>query len=179
MTTTPPSPPSPPELQYEDSQRFRDHVHSINFGDDDSFEEHMFERPAEGPQPETPRVVPPTELQRRARDYPPLRGTGGGKGKGKGKSVGHHEKKEALAEHEEACVDSVRQTPNSDIAKVKGHTEKQVGHGECPDDSNFSDDGEWSAESGIKDDADCIVVVHREQAAFKEEPEKAVQGEKS
>jgi hypothetical protein len=54
MSTTPPSPPSPPshpELQYEDRQRFREYVHSIDFGDNDSFAEHMFEHPADGPQP--------------------------------------------------------------------------------------------------------------------------------
>jgi hypothetical protein len=133
----------------------------------------MFERPTTGPQPEPPRVVPPKELQRRARDYPPLRGTGGGKGKGKGKVDGHHQMKEGHAEHEEAWVDSVRQSPNSDTARVKGQSEKKVGHGECPG------DGEWSTGSEIEDDEDCIVVVHRKQAACKDEPENFVQGEKS
>jgi hypothetical protein len=178
MSTTPPSPPSPPlhpELQYEDSQRFRDYVNSIDFGDDDSFDEHMFELPTTGPQPETPRVVPPKELQRRARDFPPLRGTGGGKDKGTGKVDGRHERKKAYAEHEEVRIDSVRQSPNSDTAKVKGHSEKKVGHGEDPHNGNSSDDGAWSTASESEDDEDCIVVVPRKLEACKEEPETAVQ----
>jgi hypothetical protein len=179
MSTTPPPPPqspsSHPELQYEDSQRFRDYVHSIDFGDDDSFDEHMFERPTEGPQPELPRVVLPTELQRRARDFAPLRGTGGGKDKGKGKVDGQHERKKAHAEHEEVPVDSVRQSPNSDTAKAKGHMTEVVGHGEDAHSGRSSEDGAWSIASESEDDEDCIAVVPRKHGACKEEQEKVVQ----
>jgi hypothetical protein len=136
----------------------------------------MFERSTTGPQPETPRVVPPKELQRRARDFPPLRGTGGGKDKGKGKVDEHHE---AYVELEEVPIDSVRQSPNSDTAKVKGHSTEKVRHGEDAHNVDSSDDGAWSAASKSEDDEDCIVVVPRKHEACKEEPKKAVQGEKS
>lgn len=93
-TNTPSSPPSHPPLEYEDPQRFRDYVHSINFDDDDFSTDDMFSHPIPLPQPEVPTIIAAAELKRhapnpqdlsskelqqRAQDSQPVRGTGLGK----------------------------------------------------------------------------------------------------
>lgn len=68
---------SHPAAPYEDPERFRSYVSNINF-DFDAGEE-LFSQRTEVPCPCPSRVVPPEELQRRAKDYAPRRGTGFGK----------------------------------------------------------------------------------------------------
>lgn len=169
-----------PELEYEDEQRFRNYVWSIDFGDpNDAFKHEMFNQPTQLPQPETPRTVPPEELQRRAQDYPPVRGTGLGKGKGRGK--GHPDQQHALnmshAEHEESQIDSVRESPTSETKKFKGHSQKETSHGDgLSDDGNSSDDCAWTTDSEAEDiDAPAKVQgrsVQRKTGAGKRVPEK-------
>lgn len=149
VTTMNATPPPHPELEYEDEQRFRNYVWSIDFGDpNDAFKDQMFKQPTQLPQPETPRTAPPEELQRRVQDYPPVRGTGLGKGRGNGHPHRQRPLNVSHAEHEEAQIDSVRESPTSETKKVEGHSQEETGQGEDPnDEGNSSDDCAWSTDS--------------------------------
>lgn len=139
----------------------------------------MFKQSTQVPQPETPRTVPPEELKRRAQDYPPVRGTGLGKGKGKSKGQPHrlHALDVAHAGHEEPQIDSVRESPTSEIKNVEGREQEETGHGDDPNnDGNSSDDCAWSTESEAENVEVAVKLqgrsVQRKHGGGKRVPEK-------
>lgn len=180
ITTMSTTPPSHPPLEYEDEQRFRNYVWSIDFADSgDDFKDQMFKQTMQLPQPESLRTVPPEELQRRAQDYPPVRGTGLGKGKGRGKGQPHRQLALNMShvEHERSQIDSVRESPTSETKKFKGHSQNETSHGDdLNDDGNSSDDCAWTTDSEAEDIEAPVKVqgrsVQRKPGAGKRVPEK-------
>lgn len=75
------TPPSHTPLQYDDSQRFRDYAHAIDFENDTCSTDDMFANPTPLQQLDIPSIISAAEQlqQQRAQNYPPARGTGLGK----------------------------------------------------------------------------------------------------
>lgn len=166
------SPPSP-TLQYEDSRRFQAYVYSIDFEDNDSSIDHMFEHPAPLPHPGAPRTIPPEELQRRVQDYPHVRGTG--LGKGKGRPCQPATPNPPCGEGEVSRVDSVRESPNGESSRPGCVAGDETGQGqEQGEDGNSSDDCAWSADEEMeggeeKKEGQCSFAACKQDASPVEE----------
>lgn len=132
--------------QYEDPERFRSYVSNINF--DFDTRERLFAQRTEVPYLCPARVVPPEELQRRARDHAPKRGTGLGKLGGDGSwervdsGLDHVDEDEWGENDAESEMEVEYGDEDEEMADDENEDEYSDEYEECDDDGDDGDDHE-------------------------------------